>query len=140
MRAFMRALSSGAWLAEKDIDHLTRHVERSENHPGQHEVIRHMRSRPVPRRVKNFFFRPAPGKKERHATERHHPDRVRHKRDRHEAPEAAHFTNVLFAMTSVNNRACAEEKERLEKAVCEQVQDSCSNTAHTQGAHHQTEL
>jgi len=56
------------------------------------------------------------------------------------APEAAHFTNVLFAMASVNNGACAEEKERFEKAVREQVQDACSNTAHTQGDHHQTEF
>jgi hypothetical protein len=80
--------------------------------------------------MKNFFFRPTAGKKERHATEGHHPDRVRHKRDWHEAAEAAHFTNVLFAMASVNNGACAEEKERFEKAVREQVQDACSNTAH----------
>ena len=103
----MRALRSDAWLAEKDIDHLACHVERSENHAGQHEVIRHMRSRPVRRRVKNFFFRPTTGKKERHATEGHHPDRVRHERDWHEAAEAAHFTNVLFAMAAVNNGAGA---------------------------------
>jgi len=99
-----------------------------------------MRSRPVRRRVKNFFFRPTAGKK-RNGT----PLRA--------IIPIAYVTNVtgmkhrrppILRMSCspciVNNGACAEEKERFEKAVREQVQDACSNTAHTQGDHHQTEL
>jgi hypothetical protein len=82
--------------------------------------------------VQNFFFGPAAGEKERHAAERHHPDGVRHKRHRHEAPQAAHFANVLFAVASVDHRACAEKQERFKKTVREQVHDSSRYATHAQ--------
>src|SRR5947208_15228266 len=90
--------------------------------------------------VKNFLFRPSDGKTEWHAAERHHPDGIRYKRDRHKAPKAAHFANVLFAMTSVNDRAGAEEQKRFEKSMREQVHDAGCHAAHAQRNHHQTKL
>ena len=89
-----------------------------------------MRSRPVRRRMKNFFLCPAAGKKERDATERHHPNGISEKRHRHDAPETAYFANVVFAVTSVNHGARAEEQERFEKSVCQQMHDAGRNSAH----------
>src|SRR5205085_11198989 len=107
-------LRNSARLPQKDVDDLTRHVQRSENDSGEHQVIRCARRRPMAYIVKNFLFRPAAGEKEREAAERHHPDGVRHKSDRHEPPETAHVTNVLFDVTSVNDEAGAEETKRLD--------------------------
>ena len=78
-----------------------------------------MRSRPMRCGVKNFLLGPATGEEEWDATQRHHTDGVRPKRHRHQAPQAAHFANVLFAMASVNHRARAEKQKRFEKTVRE---------------------
>ena len=120
-RAFVHAVRRSACVAEKDVDDLARHVERGENNSSQNQIIRCMRSRPVRRGVQNFFFRPATRKKERHATERHHPNGISEKRHRHDTPETAHFTNVVFAVTSVNHGARAEEQQRFEKTVSQQM-------------------
>ena len=89
-----------------------------------------MRTRPLRRRVQNFFFRPAAGKKEWHTAERHHSDRISGKRDRHEPAQAAHFANVLFVMAAVNDRTGAEKQKRFEKSMCKQMHDSSGNAAH----------
>ncbi len=43
-------------------------------------------------------------------------------------------------MTSVNDRAGAEEQERFEEAVRDQVHDAGSNTTDAEGDHHQSQL
>ena len=90
--------------------------------------------------MKNFLFGPAAAEKERHTAERHHADRVRHESYWHEAPQAAHFANILFAVASVNHGACTEEQEGFEKTVREQVHYPSSNTADPKRDHHQTKL
>ena len=100
----------------------------------------HLRLRPMRRGVQNFLFRPASGKEERHATERHHADGISQKRHWHELTQAAHFANVLFVMTTVNHRACAEKQKRLEKTVREQMHDPGRYTADAKRHHHQAEL
>ncbi len=79
--------------------------------------------------VQDFLFRPRAGEEERHAAERHHADGVGEKRDRHEPAQTAHFANVLFVMTAVNDRAGAEKQQRFEKAVCDQMHDSGRDAA-----------
>ena len=90
--------------------------------------------------MENFFFRPAAREKERHAAKCHHPDGVCHKRYRHKPPQVAHFTNVLFAVTTVNHRARTEEQQRFEKTMREQVRDARCNSANAQRHHHQPKL
>ena len=80
--------------------------------------------------VKNFLLGPPTGEEERDATQRHHTDGVRPKRPRHQAPQVAHFANVLFAMASVNHRARAEKQKRFEKTVRQQMHDAGSNATH----------
>ena len=71
----------------------------------------------------------APEKKERHTAERHHADGVGEKRDRHEPSQSAHFPDVLLLVAAVNDRPGAEEQERLEKSVREQMHDSGRDAA-----------
>ena len=90
--------------------------------------------------MQDFFFRPSAGKEERHTAEAHHADGVGAKRDRHEFLQAAHFSNVLFVVTSVNHRAGTEKEERLEKTVREQMRNAGSDAAHAERNHHQSQL
>src|SRR5262249_26808697 len=128
-RTLMSVVNYAPTIPKKDVDHLPRHVERRKNDAGQHQVIRCMRSRPMRGGVKNFLLGPATGKDEGDAAQRHHTYGVRLKRNRHESPQTAHFTNVLLAMASVNHRARAEKQKRFEKTVREQMHDSSRHTA-----------
>ena len=87
--------------------------------------------------VQDFLLRPRSGKEERHAAERHHADGVGEKSHRHEPAQAAHFANVLLVVAAVNDRAGAEEQERLEKTVGEQMHDAGRDAAHAERDHHQ---
>jgi hypothetical protein len=42
--------------------------------------------------------------------------------DRQQLVDAAHIAHVLLVMQAVNDRACAEEQQRLEEGVREQVE------------------
>ena len=80
--------------------------------------------------VQNFFFCPGAGKKERHAAQGHHTDRVGEESDPHPPAQSAHFANVLFVMAAVNHRAGTEKEERFEKAVRQQMHDPSRDPAH----------
>src|ERR1043166_5303793 len=108
-RALVRVLRCSARVPEKNVDDLPGHIESRENDTSKHQVMRCPRWRPMAYSVKNFLFRPAAGEKERDAAERHHSDCIGHKRNWHEPPQATHLANVLFAVTSVNDRAGAKE-------------------------------
>ena len=116
--------------AIENVNHLARHVERSQDDSGQHEVIRNRRLRPMRGGMEHFFLRPRAGEKERYAAKRHHADRVGRERHRHQFPQPAHFPDVLFVMRRVNDRAGAEEQERFEKSVREQMHDAGRHAAH----------
>src|SRR5438874_5785855 len=88
---------------KKNVDDLPSHVERSENHSGEHQVVRQSRDGPMRRRVQDFFFRPTTRKEERNAAQVHHADGVSEKCHRHGPAQAAHFADVLFMMKSVND-------------------------------------
>ena len=90
--------------------------------------------------MEDFLLRPTTGKKERHAAEGHHADCISQKRNRHEPAQAAHFPNVLFVMTAVNDRARAEKQQRLEKTMRQQMHHPGGNAAHAERNHHQTQL
>ena len=90
--------------------------------------------------MEHFFLRPRAGEKERYAAKRHHADRVGRERHRHQFPQAAHFPDVLFVMRRVNDRAGAEEQERFEKSVGEEVHDAGRDAAHAERYHHQAQL
>src|SRR5438046_6861078 len=102
--------------------------------------MRHVRSRPMRSCVQNFFFRPATGEKERDAAEGHHTDGVGKKGNWHEPSEAAHFANIVFLVTAVNDRAGAKEQERFEKAVRDQVHHACRDTTYAEGDHYKSHL
>ena len=80
--------------------------------------------------MQNFLFGPRAGEKERHTAERHHPDGVSGECNRHEPAQFAHFANVLFVMTSVDHRTGAQEQQRFEKAVRQQMHYSSSHAAY----------
>jgi hypothetical protein len=80
--------------------------------------------------VKDFLLGPTTGEQKWDPTQRHHTDGVRSKRHWHEAPEAAHFANVLFTMASVNHGARAKKQKRFKKAMREQMHDAGCNPAH----------
>ena len=61
-------------ITEKDIDNLSRHVERGEDHADQQKVIGQAGSRPMRGHMQDFLLRPTAGKEERHAAQSHHTD------------------------------------------------------------------
>ena len=107
----------------KNVDDLPSHVERGENHSGEHQVIWQPRDRPMPGSVQDFFFRPTTGKEERNAAQIHHADGISQKRHRHDPAQAAHFADILLVMKSVNDRARTEEEQCFEEAMRDQVHD-----------------
>src|SRR5262249_50873791 len=116
-RTFVRGLCAAPAIPKKAVDHLPRNIERRENDPRQHQVIRCMRSRPMLAGMKNFFLGPAAGEKEWNAAQCQHANGVRSKRHRHETAQTAHFAYVLFTMAPVNYGSRAEKQKRLEKTV-----------------------
>ena len=75
-------------------------------------------------------FVQAPEKKSGTPLKRHHADGVGEKSDRHQPAQPAHLADVLFLVAAVNDRAGAEEEERLKKTVREQMHDPGRDPAH----------
>src|SRR4051812_33811134 len=90
--------------------------------------------------VKNFLLRPSAREKERNTAERHHADGIRNKGKGHYFSEAAHLSNVLFVMRLVDDRAGAEEEQRFEKSMGEQMHDAGGDAPDAERDHHQAEL
>jgi len=125
---------------EEHVDDLPGHVERGEKCAGNSEIEWNGRSGPVVRRVKNFVFAPKAGEENRHAAKCHHADRVGREGDGHEFSQAAHSANVLFIVAAVNNGTRAEEEQRFEERVREQMKHADRDAADTKAHHHVTEL
>ena len=54
--------------------------------------------------------------------------------------EAAHAANVLLLVAAVNHRARAEEEQRLEECVRDQVEHADGDAAQAEAGHHVAEL
>ena len=92
-----------AWLAEENLGHQSRHVERGQHHRGESDIEREVRHRPGVRGMQNGFLAPDSGEEERHTGECHHPDRKRDERHAERAAEAPELTDVLFMMRGVDH-------------------------------------
>ena len=95
---------------------------------------------PGMRGVENRFFAPKSRKKKRHPGERHHSNGEGGERDLHLGAEAAEQTNILLVVRGVDDRAGAEEKQRLKKGMRQQVKDCGRPRTHPQREHHIAEL
>src|SRR5207248_10904122 len=96
-------IQSGRVASEKHVDDRPSNVERSENHPGKHQVIRQSRDWPMRRSVQDFLLRPTTRKEEQNAAQIHHADGVSEKCHRHDPAQAPHLADVLIMMKSVND-------------------------------------
>src|SRR6185436_6034306 len=95
---------------------------------------------PLVRRVQDGFLAPETGEEERDARERHHADRERGERDLQVAAQATELADVLLVVRGVDDRTSAEEEQRLEEGVGQQVEDGRDPRANPERQHHIAEL
>ena len=92
------------------------------------------------RGFENAILRPETGEEDRKSAQRQHADGVGDEGERHVDLEAAHAANVLLLVAAVNHRARAEEQERFEERVRDQVEHAHGDAAHAEAGHHVAEL
>src|SRR5256885_2514769 len=90
--------------------------------------------------MQNFIFAPEAREEQRYAAEGHHADGVSREGNRHESPKCAHARDVLLLVASMNQRTGAEEEQRLEKCVRNQVEHPDGWSAHANTSHHKAQL
>ena len=127
-------------LATKDKTHLPGHVERREERASQAKEERNFARAVVPGGVEDFVLRPEAGEDQRHAGQRHHADGVGREGHGHELLEAAHAPDVLLLVAAVDDGAGAEEEQRLEERVREQMEHPDRHATDAQAHHHVAEL
>ncbi len=92
------------------------------------------------RSVQNFVLAPEAGEEQRKSAQRQHADGIRRERHRHELLQPAHAANVLLLVAAVDHRAGAQEQQRLEERVRDQMEHADRHAADAQAHHHVTEL
>ena len=92
------------------------------------------------RGFEDAVLRPEAGEEDRETAQRQHADGIGDERERHVDFEAAHAANVLLLVAAVNHRARAEEQERLEEGVRDEVEHADGDAAEAEAGHHVAEL
>ena len=129
-----------ATLAEEHVPHLSRHVERREERAAQPHQERPLARLPQPRGVQDLVLAPEAGEQQRESRERQHANGVGRERHGHELTQAAHAPDVLLLVTAVNDRAGAEEEQRLEERVREQMEHPDRDATDAKAHEHEPEL
>ena len=135
MSGFSR--TAGCRCAEERQEHDPEHVEgRQERHEHQHDKWPDKAT--GPHRAQDLFLRQKAAE-QRNAGERERPDQEDDHRLRHAAAEAAHPRHVVAAH-GVDDRTGAQEEERLEESVREQMEEARRREPGADGRHHVAEL
>src|SRR5206468_5650477 len=88
---------------KKDVDDLSRLVERGEQRAAEGDVKRSASAFPSPGAEKNFVFAPETRKEQRHTGKRHHADGVGHEGQRHVLAQPAQVADVLAFVRAVDD-------------------------------------
>ncbi len=128
-----------AEVAGEDVVELAGHVEGGEECGECSDVEGGLRDGPGVGGAEDLVFRPEAGE-EGEAAEGEHAGGVGGEGDGHVFAEAAHAADVLLAGAAVDEGACAEEEERLEEGVGDEVEDADGWAAGAEADHHVAEL
>ena len=123
--------------AVEDHDHLTGHVERSqqggdETDDPQHDVL-------VVGGEQDVVLAPEPSER-RHSGNGEPADDERRGSDRHQLAQCTHTAHVLFVVHAVDDRTGTEEQQRLEERVSHHVEDGGGVRTGTNRQEHVAEL
>ena len=121
-------------LAEEGQQHEARGVDRGKTGGGCKDAVR-PEGTVLLEVVKDLILRPEAGE-DRNAGERETADREGDRRDRHLLTQATAVANLLL-LGRVNDRPGAEEEQRLEEGVREQVEHRRGQRADTEGHEHE---
>ena len=77
---------------------------------------------------------------DRQASDRDHADQHRQRGDRHLAKQATHLGHLLFVMAAGDHAAGAEEHQRLEERMRDEMKQTRRPAADSQAEHHVAEL
>ena len=136
--ALVRCVCS-AMCAKEHVEALAGHVERRQQGGGGGDPKNWFRPSVRPSAGQDFVLaEKTAGERERHQCER--AAKVGDRRHRHWLGQAAHFADVLFLVAAVDDRAGAEEQQRLEKCVCQKMKHPHGHTSHAKADHHQAKL
>ena len=132
---------AGARRAVERHDQQTPGIERGqEGGDGAHpEAIAAHADRRDIRRLEDRVLGPVTGE-ERHAGDREAADPHADIGDRHLAPDAAHLAHVLLVAHRVDHRSGAQEQQRLEEGVRDEVEDRRLIGGGARGDEHVAEL
>ena len=89
--------------------------------------------------MEDFILAPKAGK-EGDAAECQHAGAVGVEGDAHVFFQAAHVADVLLAGAAVDDRACAQEQQRFEKRVGDEMEHADGGAADSEADHHVAEL
>ena len=118
---------------EKEAEGVERGEERAQQEDRPHHAVAVEGGR------EDLVLREEAGE-ERHAGEPRGADRHRDRRRHHARGEAAHLAEVLLAAHAVDDAACAEEEQRLEEGVRDEVENACGVRAEADRREHVAEL
>ena len=120
-----------------------RHIERCQAHGDQG----HKEQQPVLRmnagkaeRLGQDGVLAVPTAEERDAGNRQHANQHGDGSDLHPGIQAAHFRHLLLVMAAMNDAAGAEEEQRLEESVRDEMEQPCHPAADAKRQHHVAEL
>src|SRR5271170_7862378 len=138
MRQVLAPCQTG--LAKKHVIDLSRHVEGCQKRAKTPEIKRHARDTPGMCGVQDRVLAPEAREEQRKSAQCEHADRIGSKSDRHESLQSAHTADVLLFVAAMNDRSCAEKKQRLEKGMRDEMKHPDRDSTDAQAHHHVTQL
>ena len=83
-------------------------------------------------RVQDVVLAPKTGEEQGHAAQGHHADGISGEGQRHESAQAAHPTNILFFVATMNDRTGTHEQQGFEKGVGDKMENTDRYAADSQ--------